>query len=357
MNTKRSILCATILSCALVLTTACAAHADILQLKQHYQERTQWCWAAVSESLLEAYGTPYGQSEIAEYGTDGENNWNWLSGTTSNPTRRGMDLILEHFGALETHFVTDHLSSEDVAAAFAEKKPFVIRWEWSSGSGHFVVAHGIENDSIYLMDPWNGPTINTYKWVDKGGDHVWTHTLLMTKALGSHVPAGPLWQNPVDKFDVSNDGAVTAIDSVKVARYLKKHGEHPRSQIGVAAIPTDYVDVNGDDLITRADFMEALSGLRAVADRDPASTSGGQNKRISKLRVSLSSGRKARSASARLYVFGTTKLLWSGRIVSGARSKDFTFRNVPADIVVVQGSCVQTVPAHAGQHVRVRCEP
>ena len=32
---------------------------------------------------------------------------------------------------------------------------------------------------VTLMDPWDGPTLNTYDWVVRGSEHTWTHTLAL----------------------------------------------------------------------------------------------------------------------------------------------------------------------------------
>lgn len=46
-----------------------------------------------------------------------------------------------------------------------------------------MVARGLVGDNMYLIDPWYGPTINTYSWVCRGSSegsmHTWTHTLTM----------------------------------------------------------------------------------------------------------------------------------------------------------------------------------
>ena len=33
------------------------------------------------------------------------------------------------------------------------------------------------------MDPWYGPTINTYSWVCSNSVHVWTHSLKLTSLM------------------------------------------------------------------------------------------------------------------------------------------------------------------------------
>lgn len=152
----------------------------VLDIPQKYQEEDQWCWAACSEAVLDYYGTIRTQTDIAQYGTGGANIWNWIYGSTLNPTRRGIDLILLHFGEISSMGRPTVLSQATVQGEIDGGRPIVIRWGWDSGGGHHLVVRGIEPDSIYLMDPWNGPTINSYSWVCDGANHTWTHSLQLT---------------------------------------------------------------------------------------------------------------------------------------------------------------------------------
>jgi ABC-type bacteriocin/lantibiotic exporter with double-glycine peptidase domain len=161
------------------LLYAHTAWAAVLNVPQKYQEQTNWCWSACSQAILEYYGTKRTQTQIAQYGTDGANEWNWLYGSSSSPTRNGINLILNHFAGLATTPYASTLSQLRVATEIKAHRPFVIRWGWDSGGGHFVVGKGIDGDYLYLMDPWYGPTINTYSWVCQGSTHTWTHTLTL----------------------------------------------------------------------------------------------------------------------------------------------------------------------------------
>jgi hypothetical protein len=161
------------------LIYAHTAWAAVLNVPQKYQEHTNWCWSACSQAILEYYGTMKTQTTIAQYGTDGANIWNWLYGSTINPTRNGINLILNHFASLATTPYASYLSQVGVGSEIKARRPFVIRWGWDSDGGHFVVGKGIDGDYLYLMDPWYGPTINTYSWVRQGSNHTWTHSLTL----------------------------------------------------------------------------------------------------------------------------------------------------------------------------------
>lgn len=169
---------------ALLLALAPPLEARVLNVKQCYQEMNQWCWAGSSQAILGFYRNHSTQTQIAAYGSDGLNNWNWLWGETSNPTRRGIDLILNNFAQIATNAFDRCLTKTESQTEIDASRPFVVRWGWDSGGGHFVVARGMDNDTVYLMDPWpaSGPTVNSYDWVVRGGTHTWTHTLGMQNA-------------------------------------------------------------------------------------------------------------------------------------------------------------------------------
>lgn len=153
--------------------------ATVLNVPQKNQEMDQWCWAASSQAILQYYHTIKTQTEIAQYGTEGQNIWNWIYGSSTNPTRNGVDLILLYFAKLATTHYDSSLLQSAVQTQINARRPVVIRWAWDSDGGHIIVARGIEGDNMYLMDPWYGPTINTYSWVVSGSGHTWTHSLTM----------------------------------------------------------------------------------------------------------------------------------------------------------------------------------
>jgi hypothetical protein len=163
----------------MILCCACRAEAGYLHVKQNYQEETQWCWAGSSQSILEHYGCFLSQTTIADYGTEGANIWNWLWGATTSPTRRGIDRILDHFASLDSDTYSSSLTLQQCLDEIDAGHLFVVRWEWDSGGGHFAVCHGVETNTMYIMDPWYGPTIDDYDWVCRSASrgHTWTHSL------------------------------------------------------------------------------------------------------------------------------------------------------------------------------------
>ncbi|MDD5528713.1 MAG: papain-like cysteine protease family protein [bacterium] len=161
----------------------------LLPVPEKFQENNQWCWAGSSQAILCYYGLDFTQTVIAQYGTQGINTWNWLWGetpadnpNTGDPPRKGIDLILGYFGAISSTGFTYALSNQSVDDEITAGRPFVIRWGWTAGGGHFLVARGVFGDTIHYMDPWpgNGYTIALYDWVVSSSNHTWTHSLQLT---------------------------------------------------------------------------------------------------------------------------------------------------------------------------------
>lgn len=183
---------------------AVSASAGVLDVPERIQVLNQWCWAGSSEAVLNYYGVWATQSEIGSYGTEGQNIWNWLYGSSTGPTRRGINMILDNWSVANVYgyYTLTQSAAEDRIDA---GQPFVIRWGWDSGGGHFVVGRGYEGDDVYYLDPWpgNGYQVAAYDWVVRGGTHTWTHTLECTELppetptpVGYHTPTPPPSPSP-----------------------------------------------------------------------------------------------------------------------------------------------------------------
>jgi|GEM_PF-2306783 len=155
----------------------------VLAVPEKFQEQDQWCWAGASQAIFEYYGIILTQTQIAQYGTNGYNTWNYLYGSDSEAPyyRKGINMILNNWGLSCTYgYYT--MSLVAVRNQIDSARPFVIRWGWYSGGGHFVDGRGIEGSYVYYMDPWPGEGYNTalYSWVVDNGVHEWTHSLELT---------------------------------------------------------------------------------------------------------------------------------------------------------------------------------
>ncbi len=171
--------------------------AQILNFSAAIQEQNQWCWAGASKSILDYYGDTTLQCEIAEYTrsvatwhnfgntdccndpTQGCNYWNYNYGSNGS-----IQDILIYFGGINNYGSGIVLTKSQIASNLSHGKPFVIRWAWYSGGGHFVVGYGKTDSTIYYMNPWFGEGLKfaNYSWVKDNGIHYWTHTNIMLTA-------------------------------------------------------------------------------------------------------------------------------------------------------------------------------
>jgi hypothetical protein len=179
--------------------------SQVLNVVAVEQEQDQWCWAGVSGCVLQYYCTPISQCNIAEYtrtvatwhnfGTTnccvnaslGCNYWNYNWGYPGS-----IQDILIHFASIQNPGVGSFLSQANVTNQVTNNCPFVIRWGWTTGGGHFLVGHGLIETTMYYMDPWfgEGLKIADYDWVVSGDDHTWTHTNKVTTPSPRPYPAG-----------------------------------------------------------------------------------------------------------------------------------------------------------------------
>jgi hypothetical protein len=205
---------------ALLLPVACSSapggaaasgrgDGRLLHVNQHHQEASSWCWNAVSQAVLEYFGHSRTQTAIAEWASGGADIPNYETGSwtgTLDPgltcpagrTCHGVTEVLQHFmGSPVPDPVTGRaLDDAEIGRQISTRlRPFIIRWGWDGGGGHFVVARGVEWDSsgtayVTLMDPNAGYTVATSAWVRKGSAHTWTTTI--TVEGPAHPPVASL---------------------------------------------------------------------------------------------------------------------------------------------------------------------
>jgi hypothetical protein len=144
----------------------------------------------VSKATLSYYGKNISQCTIAEYARTHATWHNFGSVDCCQDASKGCNYSNYNYGAegsiqkiLQNWGVNNigrgyALSQTDVSAEIENNRPFIIRWGWSTGGGHFLVGHGIENGMLHYMNPWPGEGLKTsmYDWVVSGETHTWTHT-------------------------------------------------------------------------------------------------------------------------------------------------------------------------------------
>ncbi len=161
------------------------------------QQQTQWCWAAVSDSVSHFYdpssiwtqctvaNAEMGQSACCVDGASAACNQPWY-----------LDLALTRVGRLQS-VSAGTLSFATVKSLLDADTPPCARQAWSGGGGHFVAIvcyfryqSGLMSgtgsgppataDRLQISDPWYGDSIVDYATFVSGyqGTGTWTHSYL-----------------------------------------------------------------------------------------------------------------------------------------------------------------------------------
>jgi hypothetical protein len=165
-----------VLTTIVVCTLPALSYGQILDVPEVVQEQTEWCWAATSTCVLNYYGNNVTQCTVAEYartqitwhdfGTvsccenpKGKcNYWNYNFGYPGSILE-----ILKKWG-IDNSGTGGSLTIDKIKQELGSGRPFIIRFEFKTSGGHFVVGHGIADSSVYYMDPWPGEGFKIVKY-------------------------------------------------------------------------------------------------------------------------------------------------------------------------------------------------
>lgn len=167
-----------------------------LNVDEVIQEHSNWCWAASSVDVLRFYGMNPNQCDVVNwaYGINyacGNNSFYWNSwANTANGmygSSGSIQDILNSWGVSNQAYAT-YLSWNSIVSDVNANRPFVIRFGWYGGGGHFMVGYGYYDQGgtpmVGYMNPWPGEgySWSNYNWmVYAAYDHSWTHSLRMTR--------------------------------------------------------------------------------------------------------------------------------------------------------------------------------
>jgi hypothetical protein len=96
--------------------------------------------------------------------------------------------ILLNYSPIKTINYSNCLTLNDIKKEITYKNPFIIRWGWTAGGGHFMLGTGVSGNSVYYMNPLpgNGAQIGNYTWmVNDNSNHAWTHSQTFCAPLKS----------------------------------------------------------------------------------------------------------------------------------------------------------------------------
>jgi hypothetical protein len=161
-----------------------------LNFKMQDQLQDQWCWAAVSTSISLFYdlNSPWTQCKIVNKfleKTECCKANNASSSSCNQPWYLNKALEgLGNLSKLEEGAQTLPLIAKEID----EGRPLgcLIKWDDGKGGGHFVLISGVnlDEESLDIMDPWNGPTTDLpYEVFSEKyrGDGLWTYSFYTKK--------------------------------------------------------------------------------------------------------------------------------------------------------------------------------
>ncbi|HJQ40786.1 MAG TPA: papain-like cysteine protease family protein [Thermoanaerobaculia bacterium] len=152
-----------------------------LDLRIEQQQKSLWCWVAVSVSVKRFYTTAtIHQCEQASSQNDGKPCCD--DPDACNVKDGYLMAALQRLGVFR-QLVEDSVPFELLAAEIAQKRPVCCRIEWRDRTGHFVCIDGYDGRALFVKDPWDGAFLRVpydeFKTRYRGSGR-WTHTYLTT---------------------------------------------------------------------------------------------------------------------------------------------------------------------------------
>lgn len=159
------------------------AWATILFAPVHFQERSNWDWAALSQTILDVYGYYTTQTQIALYATPvSPNTGTYVNGETTVPNRKGMNLLLEHFKGIPTTYLARSLTEAEINTHLSQGHLIVA----GKGDGLDLV-FGYAFGMVFAITPWPGfgAYVTSYSnYINEYG-YSWYETLIITGTIGN----------------------------------------------------------------------------------------------------------------------------------------------------------------------------
>ena len=169
--------------------------AQILPVEEVTQEQNQWCWAASSLCVLKYYGADkmkqcdivnftrlnadwhdYGNEDCCDNPSGPCNYWNYNWGGSSNANGDIEHILYEASDEVSVDVlnIPSSVIKHKVNAAISDYRPIIIR---VNDGGHFMVLHGMDNNTLFYMDPWFGEGKQYQEFnTNEVNGREWTHT-------------------------------------------------------------------------------------------------------------------------------------------------------------------------------------
>jgi VCBS repeat-containing protein len=161
-------------------------------------------------------------------------------------------------GLLRNDFDPDLNSTLQIASGSVTQPTYGTLTLSGNNDGTFIYTFNPESSSL---NPLPTGDSFTYRVQDNTGRLSPPVTVTITFGQSAY-------QNPSDRFDVTADGFVTAIDALRIINLLNRDDlrdpNDPNAELTIDRIPTsppDYYDVNGDGRISALDALQVINEL------------------------------------------------------------------------------------------------
>ncbi len=137
---------------------------------------------------------------------------------------------------------------------------YSLSYDPTNNIAQLIPPQGVWADGTYVITLNNTNSTNPIKDLAGNGLAPNDATGVTQFVIQQTAVAAASWQNPVNKFDVNNDGFISGIDALLIIDSLITQG--PRPLPGTPTVPPDfYYDVNGDGFLSPQDLLSITQYL------------------------------------------------------------------------------------------------
>ena len=215
-----------------------------------------------------------------------------LSSATSVVQIDAIGAVDDAYGRLEAYDASGKLLDRFTTTKLSNGQSATMRVESAIGNIAYVIAGGQANSIVRLDNLQYGPKtvggtqpygqyvfeglptgnyqvrvtppVSTFAPLVSGGNQIAASAtageITLDRDLGFQSTASA-WQNPRDRFDVTNNQSVSALDVLQIVNEINRNGTRELARSGLTAPP--YLDVNGDGYCTALDALQVVNWINS----------------------------------------------------------------------------------------------
>lgn len=144
-----------------------APNSKFLPVAHVLQKKSQWCWAACAQMVLEYHGQNVSQCKLAS-ALLGSRWCCFLPMSCNSPcTATQVSALYNSFGLGSTH-QSNQVSFDTIKSEIDADQPVEVGFEWIGGGGHLAIVRGWEQNSLGDWIRINDPVLRFYKNYGQG---------------------------------------------------------------------------------------------------------------------------------------------------------------------------------------------